>query len=140
MSEYYDDNYDEQIEALLADDYAEFERLAGLPLSNSYEINSDYDAWGYSGPYSDSLFAYLPYNMTSGCDVCATQADLPHLEQDIGDRYFGPRRPRLPAPEDDMGKFTREQLNEIARRQRLAAAYRTAPPRGSFGGGPIALD
>ena len=111
------DTYDAQIEALLADDFETFSALVGRDADRA-PIKSHRGAWVETGAYDASLFSILP-----DIEQCASQVEFegPYNERaakylelfDIGNNT---RLPDISA----SGRFTREQLNEFARRQRLA--------------------
>ena len=121
------DTYDEQIEAILAEDPERFLEALGdeiYPGEDRPILNWDKDepdtlysrAWGATPDTKTSLFSNL-----SGLPVCASQiekyANLPGLKN-AWSKIAENMPLHLSNPRDDE-KPTREILEEFARRQRL---------------------
>ncbi len=110
------DTYTKQIELLRAGAFDEWCELTGVFGS----VENHHDAWTESALYDKSLFSNLP---DYAC--CATMADHGSWRS-IGTILFGKARRRLPQLlnlEDGSDfKFTKADLQEIARRQRLVRA------------------
>lgn len=142
----HNDTYDAQIEALLAGDYAGFYRLIGWSES---EIAEDLELmrgctvdgmhghiWASTAIPDGGLFARMP---SSTC--CASQVEEPCLRRDIDMGGWGEIRDRELAQvvlagslfdlQREPGKprrFSREELQEFARRQRVARAWAGRKP------------
>ena len=109
------DTYDQQIEALLNNDRAQFEELTGIELPNMYSFH--YEAWNESSsPHSGSLFA----TVKEMGYLCVTQ-----MKRDV----MGGPEPIMNAladpniPTDVATEFTREQLEAIRDAQRSIRSY-----------------
>ncbi|MEM7398739.1 MAG: hypothetical protein AAF354_07345 [Pseudomonadota bacterium] len=116
------DTYDQQIEALLADDYEGFCELVGADdeYRDKCGIASHRTAWSRTGTFEQSLFSALP-----GCDKCASEVEFTRPETPTEDRFLRlfdvANNVSLPDLYASIhNRFTRAQLNEFARRQRLA--------------------
>ena len=117
------DTYDEQIEALLVNDFANYCRITGQ------RANNHYSAWMNCG--TDSLFSFLP-GVGSGC--CASMIEYPEQvytpTPEVRSFYNGileNANLKLPdmnavnsAVREKNFRYTREELEEFARRQRVA--------------------
>ena len=125
------ENYKEQIAAILAEDWAAFASLIGYSgVAEGHKIRSFLDCWGNTGHHARSLFAYLPNCELDPLDIDDDDwADTEAFRH--YDRVFGRRRIRLPFLSPDPRTyvlFSREQLEECARRQRAARAQPFATP------------
>ena len=117
------DNYNAQIEALMKNDFTKFAVLIGHP---EEKFLNHYHCWNSTGTLRKSIFANLP-----GCNCCATQVDHGQFKH-VGTKKFGKDRMVLPNMsnlvrwtgftfnnENENFRFSRAQLREIARRQRM---------------------
>jgi len=142
------DTYDAQIDALLSHDYQAFWDLIYPEEEGGHHGQSKdhFEMWNSSGAVSHSLFAFLPQEYV--CGLCASTIEHISLGSvagrlaEIRSKLIagGPSLPNMQTsefmdpsfevPSDAVAlsrsqnrrsfKFTREQLEEFARRQRLA--------------------
>lgn len=126
--------YDQQIDAILAGDFARFADLIGMDdgshrrddmlagAEESWERGC-HSAWCHAGSFPTSLFAFLP-----GCTLCASQIEWLTCEPkpkelEMRDLVLTGKTMKLPDLEGgaaDTWAPTREQLLEFKRRQMVA--------------------
>lgn len=121
------DNYDEQIEAILAGEWELSCKLVNIveeELECTEEYSMFYDLWVNLARAPKSLFANLP-----GCFFCASQIDCSSNRIGIGGEFYAlvhESHPELLANPSTNEQPTRAKLEEFARRQRLCRASRFA--------------
>ncbi len=127
-----EDTYDEQIQALLNDEYDLWMELASVdPEDEAYPpIDSHYEAWN-QGAAKGSIFAELP-----GCGgLCASSIEYRSYQEcdtTLVNKILRDKKVWLPnLLGNEKGKdfrFTEEELKEFARRQRVANEARMGLP------------
>lgn len=109
------DTYDAQIEVLLAHNWDEFGRLVNRRLS-AKKFRSHFSAWDATGTSLRSLFAYLP-----GCMSCPSTIEgrrVTNIEMKAA--VLKDAKIMLSGRVVQNCNFTRAELEEFARRQRVA--------------------